>query len=179
MKTIVLYSTKTGNTKMVAEAIAKALPNGTPCENIADTKAEFADYDLVFMGYWVDRGTADKASRQILATLNNKYIALFATLGADPKSDHAKKCLENGALLLPQGKKPLGSFICQGKIDPKLLEIMYKQFPADNVHGKNPASEARAKQASTHPDAQDLAEAAAFAQDVLAKAREMERREGE
>ena len=34
----------------------------------------------------VDKGTADEASRTILKSLDNPYIALFATLGADPKS---------------------------------------------------------------------------------------------
>ena len=36
MKTIVLYSTRTGNTKKVAEAIAEALPAGTPCLSVKE-----------------------------------------------------------------------------------------------------------------------------------------------
>lgn len=48
------------------------------------------------------------------------------------------KSLEQGAACLPDGKKPLGAFICQGKVDPKLIEAMYRMFPSDNIHGKNP-----------------------------------------
>ena len=62
MKSIVLYSTRTGNTKMVAEAIASALPEGTPCRNIREMNESLSDYDCVFMGFWVDKGTADDAS---------------------------------------------------------------------------------------------------------------------
>lgn len=167
MKYLVLYSTRTGNTQMVAQAIQSALPAGTPCCNIKEGLPEnLAAYDCVFMGFWVDKGTADDASKAVLAQLHNKTAAIFATLGADPQSDHAKKSLENGAALLPDGKKPLAMFICQGKVDPKLIEAMYKRFPADNPHGRNPASEARHKAAASHPDAKDLQNAVAFAQEV-------------
>ena len=90
MNYLVLYSSRTGNTRMVARAIQKALPEGTPCVDIKDLKESLPEgttsYDCVFMGYWVDKGTADEASRTILKSLDNPYIALFATLGADPKS---------------------------------------------------------------------------------------------
>ena len=43
------------------------------------------------------------------------------------------KSLEQGAACLPDGKKPLGAFICQGKVDPKLIEAMYRMFPSDNL----------------------------------------------
>ena len=170
MNYLVLYSSRTGNTRMVARAIQKALPEGTPCVDIKDLKESLPEgttsYDCVFMGYWVDKGTADEASRTILKSLDNPYIALFATLGADPKSPHAMKSLEQGAACLPDGKKPLGAFICQGKVDPKLIEAMYRMFPSDNIHGKNPKNEASHKAASTHPDEKDLSDAAHFAHEI-------------
>ena len=106
MKSIVLYSTRTGNTKMVAEAIASALPEGTPCRNIREMNESLSDYDCVFMGFWVDKGTADDASRKVLENLHNRHVAVFATVGVNPASSHAQDCLKNGASLLPEGKKP-------------------------------------------------------------------------
>ena len=38
MNYLVLYSSRTGNTRMVARAIQKALPEGTPCVDIKDLK---------------------------------------------------------------------------------------------------------------------------------------------
>ena len=90
MKTIVLYSTRTGNTKKVAEAIAEALPAGTPCLSVKEAPADIDSYDCVFLGFWVDRGTADKDSQDMLKQVTNKHVAIFATLGADPKSEHRK-----------------------------------------------------------------------------------------
>lgn len=56
MKIIVLYSSRTGNTRKVAEAIASALPVGTPCLDLTQPLPEDLDaYDCVFLGYWVDQ----------------------------------------------------------------------------------------------------------------------------
>ena len=96
MKSIVLYSTRTGNTKMVAEAIASAPPEGTPCRNIREMNESLSDYDCVFMGFWVDKGTADDASRKVLENLHNRHVAVFATAGVNPASSHAQDCLKNG-----------------------------------------------------------------------------------
>ncbi|MCI1749904.1 MAG: flavodoxin family protein [Megasphaera cerevisiae] len=167
MRTIVLYSTRTGNTKKVAEAIAGGLPAGTPCVSVTETPEDLAGYDCVFIGYWVDRGTADKAAQDIIKVLSNKHVAIFATLGADPKSEHAAECLKNGEALLPEGKKADGLFICQGAVDPKLIEMMYQKFPAGHPHGRTPEREALHAEAAKHPDAADLADAKAFAEDVM------------
>lgn len=167
MKTIVLYSTRTGNTKKVAEAIAEALPAGTPCLSLQDAPADMSGYDCVFLGFWVDRGTADKASQDMLKTLTNKHVAIFATLGANPTSEHAAKSLDNGAAFLPEGVHLTGKFICQGAVDPKLIEMMYKQFPAGHPHGRTPEREALHAEAAKHPDAADLEHAKAFAADVM------------
>lgn len=125
MRTLVLYSSRTGNTKKVAQAIAGALP------------ADLAAYDLVFLGYWVDRGTANAEARAVMEGLHNEHIALFATLGADPRSEHGKMCLEHGMALLPDQDAIVGTFLCQGAVDPKVIEMMYKQFPAGHPHGKS------------------------------------------
>lgn len=111
------------------------------------------------------KGTADEASRTILKSLDNPYIALFATLGADLRAPCYEK-FGTGCRLSAGWEKTLGAFICQGKVDPKLIEAMYRMFPSDNIHGKNPKNEARHKAASTHPDEKDLSDAAHFAHEI-------------
>lgn len=128
MKSIVLYSSRTGNTKMVAEAIASALPKGTPCLDIQKLQEPLDAYDCVFMGYWVDKGTADAASQKVLAQLHNPHVALFATLGANPKGEHAMKCLENGAALLPPGQNRKPASSARGKWTPSSLKPCTSAF---------------------------------------------------
>ena len=129
MKSIVIYSSLTGNTKQVAEAIASVLPEGTPCVAMSELPSDIASYDLVFAGFWVDKGTANKEARDVLGTLHNPHIALFATAGVPPHMEHAKQSLVNAADCLPEGVVPVDTFICQGKVDPKVIEMMYKMFP--------------------------------------------------
>lgn len=169
MKSIVLYSTRTGNTKKVAEAIVGALPKGTPCVNVKEIPSDIDSYDCVFMGFWVDKGTADALSQEVIKKLHNPHVALFATLGADPDSNHAKDCLRKASDLLPEGIFPVDMFICQGAVDPKVIEMMFKMFPEGHPHGKSPQSEALLARAAKHPDDADFRQATEFAKSVWEK----------
>ncbi len=167
MRTIVVYSSRTGNTKKVGEAIAAALPEGTLAVSVQEIPTDLPAYDCVFLGFWVDRGQADKAAADLLPKLTNAHVALFATLGADPHSPHAAESLMKAAELLPEGKKPAGQFICQGAVDPKVIEMMYKMFPKGHVHGQSAERDALHAEAAKHPDAADLAAAGAFAKKTM------------
>lgn len=139
MKTLVAYSSLTGNTKMVAQAIAEELEGV-----LADVMQQpnQADYDFIAVGFWVDRGTADAKAAEYLKGLKNKRVALFATLGADPSSEHARRSLQNAAALLDASNTYCGDFICQGKVDPKLIEKMAKLFPHERrTAGTPPGSQ--------------------------------------
>jgi len=165
MKTLVAYSTLTGNTKKVAEEIGKAIANSEVFD-IADVKE--LDYDLIVVGSWIDKGTADKKSMDFIKTLSNKKVAFFFTLGAYADSDHAKKSSDAiKELFLENNNEIIGQYYCQGAIDPKLMEQMRKMFPTDHPHAVNPEREARWKAASTHPDAQDLKNAYDYFKNLL------------
>lgn len=169
MKFAVVYSSLTGNTKKIALAIQQALPAATPLIPIQEANAELNAYDCVFLGYWVDKGTADNAAKKVLNILNPKHIALFATLGADPNSEHGAASITNGINLLPDKTKVVDTFICQGAVDPKLIAQMEKMFPPGHPHALTPERRARQAEAAKHPDANDIQGAKEFAKKVLAK----------
>jgi len=167
MKILVTYSSKTGNTQKIAEVIQPLLPGADlyPVEEAP----EAADYDLIFAGFWVDKGTADEQAARYLSRIEAKPVALFATLGAYPDSDHARESLDNAAALIPSGRV-VDRFICQGAIDPKLIAWM-KQLPPEHPHAPDEARVKRWKDAESHPDPEDLRQAAAWAEKVLEKYR--------
>lgn len=167
MKAIVIYSSLTGNTKKIAHAITQELPEGTPCVSMSALPADIGGYDLVFAGFWVDKGTANKDACHVLNTLHNPHIALFATAGVPPHMEHAKQSLVKAAECLPEGVEPIDSFICQGKVDPKVIEMMYKLFPKGHSHGQSADRDARHKQAAVHPNEDDCKAAREFAKRVL------------
>lgn len=162
MKTLVVYSTLTGNTKMIAESIAEAIP-GCDLKAVEETPAADA-YDIVFPGFWVDKGHADDKMLAYMETVKGKKVAPFFTLGAWPDSEHADHVFEDTKGRL-EGNEILGHYRCQGKVDPKLLERMAQM--TENPHPMSPERKARLEEAAKHPDANDCTKAKAFAQAIM------------
>lgn len=160
-KSLVIYSSLTGNTKKVAEAVQSVIPN---CDivSIDNVPKNLNEYYFTAVGYWVDRGLPDAKSKKLIRSLKNMNVALFGTLGAYPDSPHAKGCIRDSeAMLKITGKNNnvMGSFLCLGKIDPKLMDYMGK-FMGD-THPVTPERKARLLEAQTHPDNNDLENAKA------------------
>ncbi len=158
MKTLVVYSSRTGNTKKVGEAIAAVLPS---CDIFAVEDAPSVEgYDFVAVGYWVDKGIADAKCKAYIESISHARVGLFGTLGAYPDSDHAKDCVVQSEALFMEparGNTVLGSFICQGKVDPKITEMMNKM--SNNPHPMTPERQARLEEAAKHPNEEDCAKA--------------------
>ncbi|MDO7976050.1 flavodoxin family protein [Oceanotoga teriensis] len=161
MKSILIYSTLTGNTKKVAESIKEVMPENTDFISIDEAKniENFDDYDFITIGYWVDRGTADKKTLEVLKNIKNKKIAFFFTLGAYPDSEHAQKCVDRfEELMKNNNNEVLGHFHCQGKIDPRLAE-KFKNLPPDHPHAMNEERKKRHAEAAKHPNDEDFQKA--------------------
>lgn len=156
MKAIVVYSTLTGNTEKVARAVAAGLGDGTEIFNVTEAPSP-EPYDLVAVGFWVDRGHPDQRAMDYMKRVQGKKTFTFFTLGAKPESAHAYKCAYTAASFYGAGCEQIGCWHSQGAIDPKLIERM-RQMPKTpgNPHAATPETEARWAAAATHPDAEDL-----------------------
>ncbi len=169
MKCMVVYSSKTGNTKMIADAICEALPQSTeiyPVHNSPDPD----EYDFIAVGGWVDKGMPDEAIQSYMQKIHNKNIGIFLTLGAYPDSQHASESIQKACELL-KDNNILGTFICQGKVDPKLIEMMTQMTKdkPDHPHAMNDERKARLAEATKHPDEQDCLNAAKAFNKILQK----------
>ncbi len=166
MKVLVTWSSKTGNTRAVGESLAEVCPAETTLCPIAEAPAGGGDYDLVVLGYWVDKGMPNKECRDYLKGLSGKRIAFFGTLGAYPDSQHARDCMAKAAELAA-ANEICGSFICQGKVDPALLEKMAKM--PNNPHVMTEERKARIEEAKKHPNEEDFANARSWLQQVFSE----------
>ena len=158
MKTLVVYSSRTGNTEKVARAVAEGL-HACDIYPVKDAPNP-SGYDFVAVGYWVDKGMPDADAKRYLESIENCTVALFGTLGAWPDSEHAADCKKKGEDLLnePQrGNRVLGSFLCQGRVDPSVVTMMQKM--ADNAHPMTDERRARLEEAARHPDQKDCRQA--------------------
>ncbi len=156
MKILITYSSRTGNTKKVAEAIYDIMPSDAviaPVELAPDP----AEFDFVAVGYWVDKGMPDDLAKEFMARISNKKVGLFGTLGAWPDSDHAKECMAAAVKLVEDNNNTVTcQFICMGKVDPRLIEAMQKMPEAAARHAMTPERKARLEEAAKHPDDNDL-----------------------
>jgi flavodoxin len=170
MPALVVYSTLTGNTRKVGEAILKGLPLGSVIADVKDSP-DPAGYDLVVAGYWVDKGKADAATLKYLERLKDRKTAFFFTLGAYPDSPHADSCAKGTEdILIANGNECLGHYRCQGKVDPSLLEKMKKALPPEHPHAQmTPERKARLEEAAKHPNEEDLLKAEAFGKELSLK----------
>ena len=154
MRILIAYSTLTGNTKKVCEAAAKAF---TEIEIKDISEVTTLDYDLIVVGTWIDKGTADTKALKFIEAIKKKKTAFIFTLGAYPDSQHAIDCIERIKKLFECNENEVvGHYHCQGAIDPKLIEMMKTKFGPDHPHGPNPERIKRWKDASKHPDENDL-----------------------
>lgn len=148
MKSLVIYSSTTGNTKKLAEALYEALPDEKDIFELGEAP-DPAGYDLVAVGFWFKTGKPNPEAIEYLTKLSGKSVFIFATHGAPVEYDHVTKGLEEakGAT----GATILGSFSCMGTVNPKVLEKV-QSMPKE----KQPAWISRAEEAVGHPDESDI-----------------------
>jgi flavodoxin len=121
MKSLVIYSSQTGNTKKLAETLCENLPGGAILCSVGKAP-DPADYDFVAVGFWLQAGKPDPKSAGYLERLKgHSNVFLFATHGANPDSDHVKTAMAH-AQSLAEGANIVGSFSCYGEVNPKVLE---------------------------------------------------------
>lgn len=157
MRNLVIYSSKTGNTKKVAQAIAKNLNYDlVSVMDINDIKND----DKIIFGFYVDKGLMDNEAKRVAKLIKNKKIGLFMTLGADPKGEHAKDCFSKAKKFFEKNENIIThEFISQGAIDPNLIEEMkkmYEEMGDKAIHKIDEARIARWNEAAKHPDENDL-----------------------
>lgn len=151
MKTSIVYSSKTGNTRQLADAIAAALPEndilytGAPCE------AALAA-DRLFIGFWTDKGSCSSEISAFLKTVKNKQVFLFGTAGFGGDAAYFDKVLRH----LDSSNTLLGCYMCQGKM-PQSVRDRYVKMKASPVPMPNvDMLIENFDRAATHPDAEDL-----------------------
>ncbi|WP_196593917.1 flavodoxin family protein [Pectinatus sottacetonis] len=170
-KWLIIYSSNTGNTKQIATAMYNTLSCGEgdiyPLQEIPADFC-FSDYDVIMVGYWLIRGGPDNAVKKLLSKFTNKNIILFQTHGAEKCSEHSITAFARAASCLGLNCNIIGTFSCQGKINPVLLEKR-RSVSSDNPHAANKLNEKRWKMALLHPDSNDLKEAALFVKTMKRK----------
>ncbi len=147
MKTLIVYSSQTGNTQKLAATFNDLLGGKKTFCPISEAP-DPVGYDLVVLGFWLQAGKPDPKSSEYLAKIGDTKLFLFATHGAAADSVHALKAIEQAISLAPSAKMA-GTFNCPGEVNSLFLEKVRKKDPQPPWIGNAPA-------AVGHPDQSDI-----------------------
>ena len=167
MRYSIVYSSKTGNTRQLAEAIERQLPAGDLLYCGAPDAAAL-QADVLFVGFWTNKGTCDETVAQLLKQAEGKTVYLFGTAGFGQSQQYFDQILTRVRENLPAGAVYGGGYMCQGRM-PQAVRSRYEAMQAkesENARYKMLIENFDA--ALAHPDANDLEAAAAWAKSCLA-----------
>ena len=126
MKTLIVYSSITGNTRKLAEAIAPLMA-GEKTLCAVDDAPPPEEFDVIAVGFWFQAGKPDlKAQKYMKDIGSGPRVFLFATHGAAAGSQHVKQAMDYARSLVPEARI-MGDFSCPGQVSTAFLETAQKK----------------------------------------------------
>ncbi len=150
----IIYSSGTGNTVILAEAIKEALPT-QKCKYFGVSEGEEIQTKLVFAGFWTNQGTCDSSAKAFLKTLKNKDVFLFGTAGFGGNQEYYDKILDAVQENIGLSNKLIGTYMCQGKMGIAVREKYEKMLAEDSDNLNVQDMIDNFDRAATHPDLTD------------------------
>ena len=152
MSYAIVFSSRTGNTRRLAEAVRAALPAGE-CLYFGPPDAAALAAGRLYIGFWTDKGSCDEALAAFLPQLAGHEVFLFGTAGFGADPAYFDAILGRVAALLPPSAAVLGRFMCQGRM-PAAVRTRYEAM--EESHRRTAMLE-NFDRALSHPDEADLA----------------------
>ena len=156
MSYAIVYSSRTGNTKLLADTVRETLPREA-CLYFGPPSPEALRADRIYVGFWTDKGTCDGDTAAFLKEITTQELYLFGTAGFGEDEAYFSKVLDRTAKHLGKSVRPVGRFMCQGKM-PMTVRQRYEKMLRSPIHMPNlEGMIANFDRALSHPDARDLA----------------------
>lgn len=152
MSYAIVYSSRTGNTAMLARAVREALPQ-EDCRYFGAPAPQALAADTVYVGFWTDKGTCDKPTARFLQSLTDQKVFLFGTAGFGGAPAYFQQILDRVKANLAPGVQVTGTYMCQGKMPQAVRD----RYAAMEESPRRTAMLENFDQALSHPDQEDLA----------------------
>ena len=155
MSYAIVYSSCTGNTKLLADTVREALPQDA-CLYFGAPSADALRADRIYVGFWTDKGTCDEDTAKFLKTVTDQEIYLFGTAGFGVDQSYFDKVLRRTEQHLSTAATILGRFMCQGKM-PMTVRQRYEKMMNSPIKPPNlKGMIENFDRALSHPDQNDL-----------------------
>ena len=92
MSYALVFSSKTGNTRLLADTLRASLPQNE-CTYFGAPAPEALEAETLYIGFWTDKGHADDTLTAFLQTLKGKRVFLFGTAGFGGSAPYFEKIL--------------------------------------------------------------------------------------
>lgn len=152
MSYAIVYSSRTGNTAMLARAVREALPQ-EDCRYFGAPAPQALAADTVYVGFWTDKGTCDEPTARFLQSLTDQKVFLFGTAGFGGAPAYFQQILDRVKANLAPGVQVTGTYMCQGKMPQAVRD----RYAAMEENPRRTAMLENFDQALSHPDQEDLA----------------------
>ena len=155
MSYAIVFSSKTGNTRLLADTLRASLPQNE-CTYFGAPAPEALEAETLYIGFWTDKGNADADTLALLRTLKNKRLFLFGTAGFGVDTAYFDAILARVQAVPDGSNTVIGTYMCQGKMPPS-VRARYEAMrtlpaPPENLD----ALIENFDRARSHPDADDL-----------------------
>ncbi len=161
MKTLIIYSSRFGNTRKMAQALSRALPGDNELISITELPVSGGGYDLVVVGFPIMAGRVEPRAARFLAGLDEKVkLFLFMTHGSAKSSALVDRVMKT-AVSLVKTAEVVGHYSCRGEVNPKVLDKLGRSATP-------PEWLAEAADSQGHPDSADQEALAALVKKTLA-----------
>ena len=152
MSYAIVYSSRTGNTAMLARVVREALPQ-EDCRYFGAPAPQALAADTVYVGFWTDKGTCDEPTARFLQSLTDQKVFLFGTAGFGGAPAYFQQILDRVKANLAPGVQVTGTYMCQGKMPQAVRD----RYAAMEESPRRTAMLENFDQALSHPDQEDLA----------------------
>ncbi len=122
----IVYSSKTGNTALLAQTLRDCLGEAD-CLYFGPPSPQALQAGRIYVGFWTDKGTCDGETARFLATLTGQEVFLFGTAGFGGDSAYFETILSMVKEDIPQDVRVVGEYMCQGKM-PDSVRRRYEKM---------------------------------------------------
>lgn len=164
MKTAIVYSSKSGNTRSVAEIIKNKIGK---TEYFGAPSNDALISELIFVGFWTDKGKCSKETEEFLHNLHGKTVALFGTAGFGGDKLYFNRILSGVKAEIPSDNEILEGFMCQGRMPLTVRERYEKMLQKDPGNIRLAALIKNFDNALAHPDKNDFEDACKWAESIV------------
>ena len=163
----IIFSSKTGNTAELANAIRDALPQEN-CDYFGTSEIEEPVSEMLYIGFWTDQGNADKSALELLQRIKNKKVFLFGTAGFGENEAYFQKVLNNVKSSMDESNQVVGEYMCQGKM-PMQVREKYLKMRCPGNEGQIQKMLQNFDKALLHPDWKDMENAQRFVHRIYSR----------